>query len=498
MTAQPADAAALTDGLADALTSALVQTLARVLHAELIETHISWVLLAGDAAWKIKKPVVLPFVDYGTLGRRRHFCAEELRLNRRLAPSLYLGVTRITGTRDAPALDGAGAVLEYAVHMRRFPAGALYGEQLAAGTLSGADVDRLASLLADFQRRALPDATHHFARAEKRRRVALAALQGTHDLASQSEHAALQNWLETTARTLAPLWTARQQSGVIREGHGDLHLDNVVSIDGGVAAFDCIEFDSALRWIDVLDEIAFPVMDFAARGSSDLAFRLLNGWLDLTGDHAAIPALRFAVVYRALVRAQVEHLRGRGNITVARRYLDTALSWMQPAPPRLVITHGLPGSGKTFASQRWLQREGAIRLRSDVERKRLFGVGMLEDSRGQEPGLDMYSAAASARTYGHLFLLARAVLQAGYPVILDAAFLRRHERQQALALARALAVPFAILHCEAPEPVLRERLLARRGDASEADAAVLEHMQAVAEPLATDEQAFVRHAVAIQ
>ncbi|MEP6587867.1 MAG: AAA family ATPase [Polaromonas sp.] len=469
---------------------ALVKALARTLGAELIETHISWVLLAGDDAYKIKKPVRLPFVDYATLQARRHFCEEELRLNRRLAPSLYLGVTRITGTHEAPALDGPGPVVEYAVHMRRFAPGALFGEQLAAGTLASGDVDRLAILLADFHAGpASPEAANRFASVEHRRSAALAALEGARSAASQAELAPLQAWLETEAAVLAPLWALRQKDGHVRECHGDLHLDNVLSLEGSVAAFDGIEFDPALRWIDVIDDIAFPVMDFSARGRRDLAFRLLNGWLDRSGDHAALPALRFAVVYRALVRAQVAQLRGAGNESAARRYLETALSWTQRGQPRLFITHGLPGSGKTFESQRVLEQEGAIRLRSDVERKRLFGLGMLEDSRAR--GLDLYNQETSARTYAHLFRAARLALQAGYPVILDAAFLRRAERTQALALARELDVPFSIIDCDAPPHVLRERLLARRGDASEANVAVLDQLRRAAEPLTQEEIGFV-------
>jgi aminoglycoside phosphotransferase family enzyme/predicted kinase len=464
---------------ADALTlaRALVGALARSLHAQLIETHISWVLLGADTAWKIKKPVQLPFLDYSTLDSRRRFCEEELRLNRRLAPSLYLGVTRITGSRR---------VLEYAVRMRRFPDGALFGEQLAAGTLGPQDVDRLAWLIAGVQRQAPTSAAASgFALPEHRHRIALAALAGARAVASQPEHALLRDWLEASAQALAPLWAARRAAGAVREGHGDLHLDNVVRLDSGVEAFDCIEFDPALRWIDVLDDMAFALMDFSARGRTDYAFRLLNLWLDLTGDHGALPALRFSVVYRALVRAQVEHLRRPAASAAARRYLDTALAWMQPARPRLVITHGLPGSGKTFESQQLLERAGAIRLRSDVERKRLFGLDMLESS--SERGQDLYGADATARTYGQLFTLARTVLQAGYPVILDAAFLRRDERAQALALAHELGVPLSILHCEAPSAVLRERLLARRGDASEADTAVLDLLHGVAEPLTQEE-----------
>ena len=472
------------------LTRTLVETLAGSLHAQLVETHISWVLLAAQTAWKIKKPLRLSFVDYSTLELRRHFCEEELRLNRRLAPSLYLGVTRITGTPRAPALDGPGEALEYAVRMRRFPDGALFSEQLAAGTLRDEDVDRLAWLVAGFQQSSPATvADTGFALPEHRRQAALTALAGTGAIATEPEQALLREWLETSAAALGPLWTARRQGGAVREGHGDLHLDNLVSLDGGVEAFDCIEFDPALRWIDVLDEIAFAVMDFSARGRNDLAFRLLNLWLDISGDHAALPGLRFAVVYRALVRAQVEQLRNPDPGGFARRYLDTALAWTQAAQPRLSITHGLPGSGKTFASQALLRREGAIRLRSDVERKRLFGLRTLESS--SDRGLDLYGAGATDRTYGQLFAIARDALHAGYPVVLDAAFLHRAERQQALTLARELAVPFSILHCEAPPAVLRERLLARHGDASEADVAVLEGLQKGAEPLTAEELSYV-------
>jgi uncharacterized protein len=463
---------------------AMVAALARALGAELIETHISWVLLAGELAYKIKKPVRLPFVDYGTLDRRRHFCEEELRLNRRLAPSLYLGVARITGTHRAPALDGPGPVLEYAVRMRRFAPGALFGEQLQAGTLSSGDVDRLAALLAAFHSEAAPAAGENFASADRRRIAALAALEGAGAIASATEQAQLRAWLELQAEALAPLWTERRR-GHVRECHGDLHLDNVVLLDCEVAAFDCIEFDPAMRCIDVLDDVAFTVMDFSARGRPDFAFRLLNGWLDRTGDHAALPALRFSVAYRALVRAQVELLRGAGHEATARGYLETALSWTRLGQTRLFITHGLPGSGKTFQSQLLLEREGAIRLRSDVERKRLFGLGMLDGSRGKH--LDLYNEASTARTYAHLFGTAQVALRAGYPVVLDAAFLHRAERAQARVLARDLDAPFSILNCEAPLPVMRERLLGREGDASEADVAVLERLRAAAEPLTADE-----------
>jgi uncharacterized protein len=471
-------------------SAALVAALARTLGAEVIETHISWVLLAGDLALKIKKPLRLPFVDYGTLRARRHFCEEELRLNSRLAPSIYLAVARITGSCAAPRVDGPGRTLEVAVRMRRFAPGSLFGERLTQGTLTPAEVDQLASLLAGFHTGSAPRVPPGpFASASQRRTVACAAFEGARAAASAVEQERLRNWLDTQSQALSALWTARCTGGRVRECHGDLHLDNVVCLEGRVAAFDCIEFDAALRCIDVIDDIAFPVMDFSARGRSDFAFRLLNGWLDLTGDHMALPALRFSAVYRALVRAQVELLRGAGHQAAARRYFDTALGWARPGQGHLYITHGLPGSGKTWRSQRLLERAGAIRLRSDVERKRLFGLAMLANSR--ERGIDLYAVEATARTYEHLFTTARTLLQARYPVILDAAFLRRGERVQARRLASELDVPYSIIDCEAPLDVLRERLSSRRHDASEADVSVMERLRLVAEPLSDEELSFV-------
>lgn len=471
----------------------LVQALAAQLGAQLIETHISWVLLAGETAFKVKKPVRLPFVDYSSLEARRHFCEEELRLNRRLAPSLYLGLSTVTGTPGQPAIDGAGPALEYAVRMQRFPAGALFSEKVEAGTLAPAQVDELASLLASFHHHApRADAASGFGTPSLRRDAALAALRGVRPAAGEPESTRLHRWMDTQAATLAPLWERRRSGGWIRECHGDLHLANLIALDRGVAAFDGIEFDPALRWIDVLDDMAFAVMDFAAHGRRDFAFRLLNGWLDRIGGHEAIATLRFSLVYRALVRAQVAILRG--DAARIRRYLDAAASWLAPAAPRLVITHGLPGSGKTFQSQRLLELEGAIRLRSDVERKRLFGLGMLQDSRAA--GLDLYGPDTTARTYERLLVISRSVLEAGFTAIVDAAFLRRAERQQARRLAASLGVPFAILHCQAPDATLRERLLARRDDASEANPLVLDKLQTSAEPLDDEELGYLLRAPA--
>lgn len=466
-------------------SASLVRTLARALAAEVIETHISWVLLLPQFAYKIKKPVRLAFLDYSTPQLRRHFCEEEVRLNRRFAPSLYLGVSRVTGTPAQPALDGAGPVLDYAVRMRRFPAGSLFSERAAAGTLGAADIDRLAQMLGASH--ASAPATCDAAGTVALSGRTLLALEGCAAVLPPEERAALRDWIASAGGEVDALWQARRAAGHARECHGDLHLANLVELEGEVAAFDCIEFDAGLRCIDVVEDVAFTHMDLAARGFPALAARFLNGWLELTGEYEGLPGLRLCLVYRALVRAMAEHLRGAA--AAAGHYAAQALAWSRPASPRLAITHGLPGSGKTWRSQRWLEAQGGIRIRSDVERKRLFGLDRLADSRAS--GVQIYTAEATLQTYGRLFALARLVLQAGWPVVLDAAFLREDERAQAQALAAAQGVPFSILGCEAPPDVLRQRLAARQGDASEADGFVLEKLRAAAQPLRPDERALL-------
>lgn len=462
----------------------LVAALARDLGASCIETHVSWVLLAGDLAYKIKKPLTLPFLDYGSLAARRRCCEDELELSRRYAPPIYVGVVPIGGSEAAAVLGGEPAI-EFALKMRRFPDDELLSHRLAAGTLDEPLIDCLAAWLAQRHKEAaLPPTGQAGEPAPQRLDGVLTLLDAARPALDAHDVAALERWLRREAGWLHGLWQRRRSAQRVRDCHGDLHLDNLLWHDGEVCAFDAIEFDPALRWIDVIDDAAFVVMDLAASGRRDLAFRFLNGWLDASGDHDALPALPFACAYRALVRAMAADRRG--DPVAARRYAAQAVTWTRPAPVRLLITCGLPGSGKTFWSQHLLQRHAAIRLRSDVERKRLFGLAMLDDS--HRAGLDIYGAAATAKTYAALLAKARIALGAGFPVVLDAAFLRRDERAQARALASELDLPFAIVECTAPAELLRERLRTRQGDASEADTAVLARLQHVAEPLDGDER----------
>ncbi len=468
---------------------------------QVIETHISWVLLAGRYAYKIKKAVNLGFLDYSDLEARQAYCAEEIRLNRRTAPAIYLDVVRIGGRPDDPQF-GAQPAVEYAVRMHRFAATGLMDRQLELGKVMPRHIDALAATIAAFHASvpsadagsafgtpitARAAAMENFEQLESQLgsdadREAIAALQA----ATEAEHAAC-------GRAIA----ARRSQGFVRECHGDLHLGNIVLIADEPVPFDCIEFNPALRWIDVMSEIAFTVMDLLHRNRPDFAWRLLNACLGASGDYGGMGVLRFYLAYRATVRAKVCAIRAGqsdiskrarvGELAACRSYLALARQCLERRSPALIITHGLPGSGKTTFSQMALEQMGLIRVRSDVERKRLFGLGALESS-GAHVG-DVYSAEATQRTYARLHELAQELLAAGFSVIVDAAFLKQGEREMFRALARSMSAPFAIASLHAVHATLRERIGQRHNDASEADVAVLEMLRVAQQPLSPDELA---------
>ena len=454
--------------------------------ATLIETHISWVLLDGQCAWKIKKPVRLSFLDATDLAVRRRWCEEELRLNRRLAPSVYLDVVPISGTPAEPSVGGGGPAIEYAVRMRQFAPGALLVERLRAGLLQPTELDQLARRLAAFHRHAAvaaPDTP--YGEPAVIEQAATQALESLARLINEPACARLHAWLRDQSAALRPFWVRRKAAGKVVEGHGDLHLANTVWLGGEVTAFDCIEFDPALRWIDVQSDIAFTMMDLMAHCRDGWAWRFLSVYLDDSGDHSGLPTLRFYLVYRALVRALVGRLQGQGGPD----YWALAQRLTESPDPRLLITHGVSGSGKSHWAAGLIEQGQAVRLRSDVERKRLAGLPADADSFAQVPG-GIYQPDMTRRTYAHLRQQAELALRSGWRVIVDAAFLRRYERDEFRALAGELGVPFAILHCHAPPAVLAERVEARRArgdDPSEADVAVLQRQLVESEPLQADE-----------
>ena len=489
---------------------------------ELVETHGAWVLLAGDFAYKIKKPVRFPFMDFSTLAARRRACETEVRINRRFqvhdqpATQLYLGVLPLTGSPEQPRWGHSGGeddalAIEFAVQMRRFDERLRLDHLCERGALTPDHIRSLARRMAAFQARAAVAASQHPwghpAAAMRWPRdnfqTLTAALPGATEATLVHQ---LRDWTEERFGSIEALLARRRQKGRVREGHGDLHLANLILVDGEVLPFDGIEFNEELRWIDVANDMAFAWMDLLHQQQPGLANLLMSEWLDVSGDVSAPAVWGFFASYRAGVRAKVAAIRmgqleGQGPSTdaeachhEARQYLQLANDISRPPAPQLLITHGLSGCGKTWASSRWLQAEStgrAIRLRSDVERKRLRGMGPLTPS-GSGLNADLYSAQSHHDTYASLLARARNLLHDGWSVLVDAAFLRASERQAFAALAQAAQCPFHILAPTAPVKELRARIRARqaeRADASEATVEVLEQQLGWLEPLTQDEQA---------
>lgn len=464
----------------------------------LVETHVSWVFLTGQHAYKVKKPVKLPFVDFSTLELRKRFCDEELRVNRRLAPELYLGVVPIGGTAAAPRV-GRKPAFEYAVKMREFPAAARLDRRLEAGRVPREALADFGSRLAKFHGRLPP------IRGVDPEETAAAALRNVEELAPllraerKRELALLRAWTARQCRRLEPVFARRAAAGAHRECHGDLHLQNLLWRDGKIMAFDALEFDRKLRDIDVICEAGFLAMDLRAHGRTDLAYEFLNRYLEHSGEYGGADVLPFYLVYRALVRAKVAAIKRAQSAADdhgTERYLATALELTAPKTPLLVVAHGLSGSGKSHVCAELVGRLPGFRVRSDVERKRLHGLNAAARS-GSGVGAGLYTAAASRRTYSALAAIADALLRNGENALIDAAFLERNARLEFRQVAAANAAKFAILDCTASPSELRRRIRARaRGgrDASEADVAVLEHQLRTAERLDRAER---RHAVTV-
>lgn len=466
-----------------------LQDPARYPHAagpiELIETHISYVLLTGAYAYKIKKPLRLPFLDFSTLEKRRQFCEAELELNRRFSPELYVDVVPIGGTPDAPEI-GRTPAIEYAVKLVQFDPDATADRLVERGVLNTVLVERFAETVAEF---------HLAAPAAEGRHPGRLSLENVAELETALAAAGIDHpvddiaaFTKKAAAALDGKFAERRRAGAVRDCHGDLHLENVVLHAGRLRAFDALEFDRSLRSMDVIDEVAFLFMDFTAHTRPDLAHVLLNRYLEITGDYVGTACVAFYTLYRALVRAKVRAIKAaQAGIPAAERvapYLALARSLIRPRAPRLILTYGLSGSGKTTVTGELVARLPAIRLRSDLERKRLAGVA--PDTHEELPvGAGRYSTRATDETYAALAAGAEAALAGGLDVIVDATFLSRQRRRELEPVAARHGATVTILACDAPEAELRRRIRARaaaRSDASEATEAVLDAQLASAQP----------------
>ena len=470
-----------------------------------IQTHTAWVILTGKDAYKIKKPVDFDFLDFSTLEKRRHWCEEEVRLNRRFAPNVYVGVTKIRGTLKQPHVDGSGPVLEYAVHMRQFPDKQLLSELAEDKQLTDSHIDQLSEKIAIFHQtteQASPESAYgqpaviqHWVSENFRYLLPLLKTDSDRD---QLER--IQQWTHEQEQQLKPHFEHRKHHGFIRECHGDLHLRNLTIIDGVITPFDCIEFNDKLRWIDVMSEVAFLIMDLQTHGYPNFGHQFLNAYLQLTGDYEGLKGLPYYLVYRALVRAKVAILR-REQIspqshdylectTEYRHYIQFALQHIDKVRPVLLITHGFSGSGKSYLAKALNEARGIIQIRSDIEQKRLSGLSAREHNKLEiEQG--MYESQRTEETYQRLAELATCVINAGFSALLDATFLKQRHRNLIRQFADTLKIPFLIVHCVATHAVLEQRVHDREKvgeDPSDATLQVLEAQRGKAQPLRTDEE----------
>ncbi len=475
---------------------------------EIKETHISWIILTGEFAYKIKKPLNLGFLDFSTLQQRQHFCEQEVLLNQRLAPDTYLQCLAIGGSEQQPQLDGAGPAIEYAVKMRQFQPQQQLDYLADHQQLSSRHIDQLADQIAAFHQQAeTADSHSHYGSPPAIQQAAAENFSQIRELYPSAANSALfcrlEQWNQRHSRQLSAFFTLRQQQGRVINAHGDLHLGNITLDNAQILIFDCIEFNEEFRWIDCLNDLAFTLMDLHAHQQPALAHRLLDRYLQRSGDYAGLPALRFYLVYRAMIRAKVALIRAQqpglsdqqqqACITEFDTYLQLAADSTIVPQPLLILTSGVSGSGKSLLTQPLLEQQGMIRLRSDVERKRLFGLAAEDNSSPQQ---NIYRPETSQQVYQLLLQQAQQLLQLGYHTIIDATLLLQQQRHPFIALAEQCHCRCLILHFHARPQVLRQWIIERNNagqDASEATPEVLDKQLAQQQPFNQHEQALLHH-----
>jgi len=473
---------------------------------QVVQTHISWVILTEKLAYKIKKPIKNNFLDYATLDHRRWCCEEELRLDQRFAPDLYLDVIPLTRNSRGVQIAGDGDVVEYAVRMRRFPSQDVLQNRLRTGHVTRAQIREFAFHLADFHQSAeRASAESEFGQVEQVSRDALDNIDALKGAVEATVLQRLKLWTQKQFELLRADLEQRRMAGWIRECHGDLHSGNIVWWHERFVPFDGIEFNAHFRWIDVVSDAAFLAMDLRALGHRQLAAIFVSSYLERTGDYSALRLLRWYMVYRALVRAKVAALSMQQQIPHSAAYAATAddlrqhlqladqLAHTEAENKTLWITHGLSGSGKSTVAEQIVADQGAIRLRSDVERKRLWG--QTGEFRPTAPETEqLYAADMTHNTYQHLLSLCQTVVAAGYGVVVDATCLKYEQRHSFQLLAEQLGVPFRILDCRQELQELKRRLAERQAlgrDPSDATDQVLEYQLLHQEPLRPSEQPFI-------
>lgn len=464
---------------------------------DVIETHIAWLIKTGEYVYKIKKPVDFGFLNFTTLEQRKFYCEEEVRLNQRMSKDLYLGVVQISGSETYPKIvaDDSTAdtqdVFEYAVKLRQFESGKLLSELLEQDQFEPAWLEQLADTIAAFHQRApivSPDS--NWGEMNSIGQLAQDNYQQINrSLLTQTDIDELDRLEIHSAKRftlLEHLFRARKIDGFVRECHGDLHLGNITLSDDRLVVFDCIEFNLEFRWIDRMADLAFLLMDLEARGHQRWANRCLNRYIEQTGDYRGFLLLPHYKAFRSMVRAKVAMLGEQPDLEEFRRYLDLTTRYAEPVKPLLIMMHGLSGSGKSVMANALAQEINAVEIRSAVERRRIFRELSL-----QGETVDLYGADMNMRTFHRMSEVAQILLRTGQTVIVDATFIKQRARRHFEQLAENVGCPVRIIHCDAPQAVIRERLTRRKQktqDNTEADELIMEKQMTIADPLGEDER----------
>ena len=448
----------------------------------LIETHISWVFLTGDFVYKIKKPVNFGFLDFTTLERREFFCKEEVRLNRRLSPDIYLGVIPIREREGNYSLGSGGKIIDFAVKMRELPQDTCLANLIERGKASSSLMEGIAYLMADFYNKAetneeiskYGEPERVFINIEENFSQTIPYIGLTID---KEVYDGLKEYSFNFLEKERERFFRRISEGKIRDGHGDFHCQNIYFYKDKIYVLDCIEFNKRFRYADVASDVAFFLMDLDFRGASSLGNQFLNKYLNITGDYGLLSVLEFYKIYRAYVRGKISSFEldmplpeeKRAEIKRrARAYFDLAYSYLRGrGSPKIIATTGLLASGKSTIARALANRLGAIVLRSDVIRKQTLGLKI--DKHYYEPfGKGIYSKEITASVYDRIIELAKGILEYGFSVILDASFNKQGYREKVVKLSREKNIPYLFLHCICDEDTIRQRLLKREGERGEA------------------------------
>ena len=443
-----------------------------------LETHCSWVILAGYYAYKIKKPVDFGFLNYTSLAKRKHYCEEEMKRNQLLAKQIYLNIVPVYGTVDKPNFNGRGDVIEYAVKMHQFPQENLLSNVQKQGRLTGEIIDKLATRLAHFhattnavpQSSIIGNSEHTHQQIRDNFTQTLPLLENEAD---QQELQQLSNDVKILYQKVKPVIDRRKASGFVKQCHGDVHLNNIVLLNNEPIIFDCIDFNDDFCWTDTMADLGFITMDLDEFGETHFSWRLLNHYLQISGDYDGLQVLPYFQSYRAMVRAKVAMI-SLANTTAPekraeyyRRYkgcVALAKAYLQPKKAKLLLTCGVSASGKSTLAQQLSNALNLVTLASDRERKRQANI-TLQDDCSAPVSTELYSQQQTEQTYGTLLKLSKTILAAGCSLIVDATFREYKHRQTFARLAQQINVPFIILYCHAKEKQLRRRLSLRQQQA---------------------------------